>query len=263
MPTAAIGAGIASVASSIGSAVGTAATAVGSALGFGGGAAAALTPEAIAASAEGFGGLAAASSVGGTLGAAASGGGLFSSFSGISSVAGLVGSGVTAMGDIEQGKAAQAAANYSAQVAQNNATIANQNKTVAAQQGEATAEQVGIANANKIGQIRAAYGAGEVDPNTGSAAQVEQSQRELGALSQSNTMYQSQLQQYGYAAQAEQFQSQAALDIFSGQQAVTAGLFGAGGSLLQGIGTFGSRYAYMQNTQVPGAGTLTAGLPPL
>jgi hypothetical protein len=172
----------------------------------------------------------------------------------LASGAGLIGSGISALGSIEQGQAAQAQANYQAQVAQNNAITAGNYQRLAVAQGNEKAEQTGIQVANQIGQTRAAYGAGEIDPNSGSALAVQEGQKQVGELSQANAVNQGQLAGYGYSIQATQFESQSALDTFSGQQAAEAGEVGAAGSALQGLGTFGARYAYLNGTTSPSGG---------
>lgn len=166
----------------------------------------------------------------------------------LSLASGVLGTGVSVLGAMNQASAQAAQANYQAQVAKNNQTIAYQNREAAAQQAQQQAAQVSLANANRIGEIRAAYGAGNIDPNTGSAKDVQVGQREVGELSTANTIYQGQLQQYGYASQATGYAAQAGLETAIAQQAPTAGLISAGGSLLQGASNFASRYSYLQNT---------------
>ena len=171
-------------------------------------------------------------------------------------VVGALGTGVSVLGQIQSANAQAAQANYQAQVAKNNQTIAYQNKEEAAQAANAQAEQTSLANSEKIGQIKAAEGAGYIDPNSGSPADVSKSQREIGELGTQNVIQQGNLQQYGYASQATGYGAQAGLESAIAAQAPIAGAIGAGSSLLQGVSSIGSKYAYMTQTGVlPPAGS--------
>jgi hypothetical protein len=165
-------------------------------------------------------------------------------------IAGGVGTGVSVLGQIQSANAQAAEAKYQSQVAANNQTIAEQNKEYAAKAGEAQAEQVSLANAERSSQAKAAFGAGYIDPNSGSAKDIGVSMRETGKLSTENTVQEAALQQYGYATQATNFGATAGLEAQKAAQAPIAGLIGAGGSLLQGVSGLASKYSWMQTNGI-------------
>ena len=127
-----------------------------------------------------------------------------------------------------------AAAHYQSQVAANNATIAQQNANYAIAAGEEKAQMTSMQNAARIGQIKAAIGANNIDVNSGSAADVQTSQREIGKLDEETTMNNALLQAYGYQVQGTGFTAQAGLDTATAGQAPVAEAGGISGSLLSG-----------------------------
>lgn len=161
----------------------------------------------------------------------------------LSAVAGIAGAGVSAVGSVMGGLATSSAASYNAQVAQNNATIANQNAAYATAAGAAKTEQVGLQQAAQGGQIKAGLAANGVDVNSGSALNVETSQRELGELDEQTTANNAELQAYGYQTQAAGFQSQSALDTMEAETAPIGADIGAAGGLLGSASSIGLKWS--------------------
>lgn len=160
----------------------------------------------------------------------------------IAAGAAVLGAVVSAVGTIGAGQAAAANANYQAQVAQNNATIANQNAQHALEAGQANAEQKSLQGAAQIGAIKADEAANGVDVNSGSALDVQTSQRELNKLGTLNTENAAQLTAYGYRAQASQYLAQAQLDQTEANQASDSSYLSAAGSLLGGASSIGTKF---------------------
>lgn len=126
---------------------------------------------------------------------------------------------VSAMGAIQQGNAAAAAADY-------NARLAEQNATIATQQAAEKERQQRILARKQIGSARAAYGASGVTMEGSPLDVLEESayNSELDALTL----------RYGGQIESMGLRNQAALERMQGKSAKTAGYMNAGSSLLLG-----------------------------
>jgi len=148
----------------------------------------------------------------------------------------VVGTVISASGQMQAGKAAKASAEYQAQVARNNAIAAEQNADYAIKVGQQKAAQESQKGAQQVARIKAAQAASGLNINTGSALDVQQSQREINVLDAETVMHNAQLQAYGYRSQAQNFRSQADLAEFEGRSAAKSAQTGAFGTLLSGFG---------------------------
>lgn len=157
----------------------------------------------------------------------------------VATVAGLAGTGISAIGAIEQGHAQAAEANYAAQVSKNNEVMAGQYAEQATQTGEQQAFMQGLRERQRQQSITAGIAASGVDVNTGSAADVRQSQRELGALDVETVRQQAALQAYGYRTQQTNFAAQSQLQSAEAGFDTTAGWLQGIGSLLSGAAYWG------------------------
>lgn len=146
------------------------------------------------------------------------------------------GTAASVMGQIQQGNAAKAAAEYQAQVARNNAIAAQQKADYALKVGQQKAAQESQKGAQQLARIKVAQAASGLDISSGSALDVQQSQREINVLDAETVMHNAQLEAYGYRSQAQNFRSQADLSELEGRSAVKSSQIGAGGTLLSGIG---------------------------
>lgn len=158
-----------------------------------------------------------------------------------------VGSGIAALGSVASGIASGNEAAYQAHVATQNAKIANQNSQGATEAGDIKAQQIGLRAAAEEGSIKASEGAGGIDVNTGSAADVQSSERVLGENAQQTTRYNAALQAYGYQTQAKSDEAQAGLYDTEAETAPIAGAVSGAGSLIGGFGSAGLKYASWQN----------------
>jgi hypothetical protein len=168
-----------------------------------------------------------------------------------------VGTGISALGAIKQGNALSAMSNYQAQVEANNAKIAAQYAENATQTGESQAYTQGLKERQQEEAVTAGLAAGNVDVNTGSAAQVRQSAREVGQLDVETVRQQAALQAYGYRVQQTGFQAQSQLETAQAGFESTAGWLAGAGTLASGaanITNFG-----LLTGAIPGAGGGDAG----
>jgi hypothetical protein len=161
---------------------------------------------------------------------------------------------VSAAGAIYSGEAQAQAAQYQAKVASNNALIARQNATHAAQATAVQTEDAGTKAGQQDAAVKAGLAANNLDVNSGSAADVEGSQRRIGLLDTATVANRGAEEQYGYSSQSQSFQSQSELDKAQAGYDVTSGFLKAGGSLLSGASNLSPTFAWMQGGS--GAGGL-------
>ena len=165
-------------------------------------------------------------------------------------IIGAVGALSSAAGSIMGAEAQGQAANYQAAIARNNAIVnqyASVNATNAAQQ---QAQTDSIRNAARLAGIKASMAASGVDVNSGSAEDVQQSQRQIGYLGTENVAQAGEMKAYGYQVAASNDMAQSQLDQFEASQAPIAGILGATGSLL---GSAKSIYGGFGNTTTTNA----------
>jgi hypothetical protein len=165
---------------------------------------------------------------------------------------GVVGAGVSAYGAIKQGQATAAADKYQAQVAANDAIIASQNAEYATQSGQAKATTTSLQNRAQLGKVVAAEAASGVDVNTGSAADAQTTQREMGTVDTQQVVNNAAITAYGYRTQAVNYQANSQLLAAEAPQAATAGDIAAAGGLLSSAGSLGMQWARLgNNTTTP------------
>lgn len=169
--------------------------------------------------------------------------------SGDAQLLGDVGMGTTFLGGLTSaigafvgGESQQQMFNYQAGVAKLNAQIANQNANYAEQVGELQATQAGIKGGQVSGQIKAAQSASGLDVNSGSAKAVQTSQAQLNRVDQTTIMSNAAKTAYNYRVEGVQYGAQAQLDTLAGKNARTAGMIGAGASLIGAASSVSSEW---------------------
>lgn len=140
-----------------------------------------------------------------------------------------------AAGNLMSGIASGNAANYQAAVASHNATIAMQNAGYSAAAGSARAEEAGLKARAQSAGVKAGLAANGLDVNTGSAADVQTSQREIGALDTATVANQAAEAVYGYRATAAGDEAQAQLYSAEAPVDYLGGVLQAGGSVAKGL----------------------------
>lgn len=143
----------------------------------------------------------------------------------VSSVVSGVGTVASAVGAYAQGQGQQQMAEYNARIMQNNANSAD----VAGQQEAGRLYDI---NQRKMASARAAYGASGASMNIGTPVDVMVDQAGQAALDQEIARWRGKVAATGY-------RNEAASQIYQGEQAAQAGLFKAGGLLLNGFGRLG------------------------
>jgi hypothetical protein len=157
---------------------------------------------------------------------------------------GAAGAATSAIGTLTKGSADATNAKYQAQVAYNNQIIANQNAAYSAAAGEQRAATVSRTGAARLGSIKASQAASGIDVNSGSAADVQQSERQTGRLSSLTEENNALLQAYGYRAAATGYGAEAGLKTAEAAQAPTGAALAAGGGLLGNASALGYKFNY-------------------
>lgn len=151
----------------------------------------------------------------------------------------VVGATLAAASAVYGGVTAAESASYQGHVAKNNATAARQNAAYSASASSANTESAGLKAAQKLGAVTAGQAANNLDVNTGSAADVSTSQREMGQLDVDNEATRGALATYGYQTQASNFDAQARADKAQVVPDIAGGLLKAGGSIASSAGQLG------------------------
>lgn len=153
----------------------------------------------------------------------------------ISTVASLAGTAVGAVGSILQGNAQEKAAGYQADLQRQQALDAKRRGSIA--EGEQRTR-----TAQLIGKQRAAMGASGIVADEGSFGDLLAQSAEYGERDAQRLRANASREAWG-------LRTQAGLTEFQGQQAGQMGLWGAGTSLLTGVGNLFSRAPYWQRWQ--------------
>lgn len=132
----------------------------------------------------------------------------------------IAGAGMAAVGAIQQGKAAKAAAEF-------NARVAEQNSQIVHEQTLQEVRQFDREQYLRVGAIRAAHGKSGGVANEGSVLDILADTAAQGEIQRQDIVYQGALAERG-------FQNTAALDRFEGKNAERQGYMRAGAELLKG-----------------------------
>ncbi len=170
------------------------------------------------------------------------------SVGGIGMGASLAGGLLSAFGAEKSGQAQQQMYNYQAQVAQINSQIDLQNADWARNKGEIQATQYGMKAAQQFGAIRAAQGASNIDVNSGSAVDVQRSQKQITAIDMGQIRSNAAKVAYDFDVKSTMDLNQSTLDVMAGQNAKMAGDINAASSILGTVGSVSSKW--LQGNQI-------------
>lgn len=159
----------------------------------------------------------------------------------------------SAISSIIGGEDQQEMYNYQAGVAKLNANIAKQNATYSSQVGEIQAANAGEQGAQRLGKIKVAQAASGLDVNSGSAVQVRASQTAQISHDVSAIRSNAAKVAYNYEVTGVGYTADAQLDTLKGQNARSAGLIGAGSSLIGAASSVSSEWLRGQQLGMWGA----------
>jgi hypothetical protein len=140
---------------------------------------------------------------------------------------------MSAAGAVKSGQDQQAAMNY-------NASVQRQQAQIAQDQGNAAAATQDVANRRKLGDQAAAAGSSGVEM-TGSPLAVMADQAMQGETAKRLAIYRGKLQ-------SNSATDQAAIDVYSGNQAASAGITKGVSTLLTGASAFGKDFVAPSTT---------------
>lgn len=152
---------------------------------------------------------------------------------------------------IFSGIASGNAANYQAQVASNNRTIAQQNAGYSAAASSVRTEEQGEKSAAQLGHVRTGLATNNIDVNSGSAADVQTSQRRIGALDTASVAGQGARQVYGYETQASNYQAQANLDRSEANNDYVGGILKGVGDTADSVSSLPDSFSWMGGNSPP------------
>ena len=147
----------------------------------------------------------------------------------------IIAMGASAAGSLYGGISKAESASYQAQVAANNAQIERQNAAYSASAAAANTEKAGLEARAKLANVRAAGAANNLDVNSGSAADVQTSQRILGGLDTATVANRGAQQVYGYQSEAVGYEAQAKADKAQIIPDIIGGGLGAVGDIAKGL----------------------------
>ena len=161
----------------------------------------------------------------------------------VAAISMAVGTGVSALGQIQQGQAAAAEAKSQQAMAEYNAKIQEQEAKMAEQKAGFESRRHAKAAQRQAGSLLALTGASGVVPGVGAPLEIERVQEIESDLERQLITYEGQVS-------ASRSRSQAALDRMQGKvygqrakSARTAGYIGAGSTLLTGFSRVAGLYA--------------------
>lgn len=167
----------------------------------------------------------------------------------------VAGTAVSAYGAIQTANAQSAASSAAAQQAQNNATLAQNAANDATARGVVAQQQKANQTNQLLGQQRAGLAANGVDPNSGTAVNLQSDTAGNGELDQLTIGANAAREAAGYQAQGMNYTTQASVDEASSQNDLSAGALKAGSSIIGGAGSVASSwYSYQFGTRSPSAG---------
>lgn len=153
---------------------------------------------------------------------------------------------VSAYGAMQTAKAQSAAASAKAQQDQNNAILAGRAADDASARGLVAQQQKGNQTNQLIGQQRAALAANGVDPNSGTAVDLQSDAAGNGELDQLTVGANAAREAAGYRAQGMNYSTQASVDEASSQNALSAGALQATSSIIGGAGSVAGQWYQFQ-----------------
>ena len=154
----------------------------------------------------------------------------------------VIGTGVSAFGQMQAGKAQAAQLNYQAAVGRNNAVLAQRAADDARLRGEEAARREASKTRQLAGRQRAVLAANGQLVDPGSALDITTDTMEIGKLDELTIRSNAEREALGYEAQGMNFQAGSNLNSMGASNAQAAGVAGAFGTVLTGAGNVASKW---------------------
>lgn len=149
---------------------------------------------------------------------------------------------LASIGSIFSGISQKNMYDYQAQVSRINSQIDQQNSEYSLNQGEQQATITGLKGAQQFGAIRANQGASNIDVNSGSTVNVQNSQKQITAMDLTTIRQNAAKTAYDWQVKSTSDLNQAGLYDKAGSNAETAGFLGAASSILGTVGSVSSKW---------------------
>lgn len=154
----------------------------------------------------------------------------------------VLSTGMSVYGQMQQGKAAQAQANYQRQVAENNAILANRAADDAIERGKIAERNQRLKTEALKGRQRAVMAGNGVVVDAGSALDITSDTAAFGELDALTIRSNAEREAAGFRAQGSNFTNEANLATMSGDNARSSMYMGIGGSVLSGAGSVAGKW---------------------
>lgn len=154
----------------------------------------------------------------------------------------ILGTGVSAVGTLMGAKAQSAAAAASAQQNENNKVIAQRNAEDSRNRGIVAQQDQQLKTRARIGMQKNALSERSIEVSSGSALEILSDTAMTGKLDELTTRANYEKEAIGYETQAYNFSANAAQDRMASKNAMTAGIFGAMGTVFDGVASYGNKY---------------------
>lgn len=149
-----------------------------------------------------------------------------------------ISAGIAAASAIQQGKAAQAAADYNAEVDKNNAAIRQSQADDALKRGDIEEQRHRVRISQKVGEQRSALAGSGVELDSGSALDVIGDTSYVGAQEISDIQQNARREAFGYQVGATDALASSRLNKASGKNAASASILTAGSAVAKGASNY-------------------------
>lgn len=149
---------------------------------------------------------------------------------------------MSAVGELNAGRAAASGDRYKARVAANNAAIAEANAKYAEQKGIAKEGVVREKGAQILGEQRAAFGANNIDAGSGSAVRLQSDTGRIAEVEALSVRDAAAREAYGWRARELAYKTDEELNTWKIEQDKNRALIGFWGVGLGGSGGYSSRW---------------------
>jgi hypothetical protein len=144
----------------------------------------------------------------------------------------LAGAGVSVIGGIQAGNAAEAAGKANQQIANNNAKLAEESARDANIQGARESQQSAWKTRALLATQRAAAASANVDAQLGSAFDIQSDTALLGGIEQETIMLNAARKAWGFQSEAINYRNQGVLARWEGKQQKKASILGGLGNAI-------------------------------
>ncbi|EPY03485.1 hypothetical protein [Magnetospirillum fulvum] len=166
----------------------------------------------------------------------------------------VISAGMSAYGQMQQGEQQKKMADYQAAVGEQNAKISDRAAQDAEERGRVAEQQQRLKTSQMIGTQRSALASGGVQVDSGSALDVVADSAMLGEMDALTVRQNAEREAYQYRVQAYSSRTQAGMSTLAGNNAASNAAWGAGTTLIGGLGS-----AAMTGAKLNAAGAFDSG----